>query len=457
MDFNAGSTQNEHPAPSNANPSLQLPFPESTGAGNPSAAPAIPAARQRLPQAAARGPVDSQQDGEISASKEKRWCSPSEYLEEGPRACQIRRANQHYDAPATANCRARAAASQRYFAHQEGTKAVAPPAPRQAGGRNGVDTGNAQESNLTQCMFPHESYPPSCRPTRRDQQPGSLVTHPHRAAWLASRGLKNLTILDPETISNNQRSVTLQVAEEAEAVPMDVTDERARPIENPFNSLTLKKLLSASRSARALYQREVDCGASVLSAAVALNRHLTPEQLQHIVNAAANILIACTPRAELELPSAGPEASFIDRAVRIFEDILEGLERMQPDDTSPRGFGRNAARLLQQQSKCAAIVELLLLLEKKEEWPYAVLRYFVFDLWMVPTEQLDAHYAYLLPIYEEGRFRSTMPIAQLEAELDLTLERFEKVHKIAILFLVPEDNMQLIKELIPFPPTRQMS
>lgn len=71
---------------------------------------------------------------------------------------------------------------------------------------------------------------------------------------------------------------------------------------------------------------------------------------------------------------------------------------------------------------------------------------------MVPSEHLNTHYLHLLPIFNEGRERSNLPIAHLEAEFDPTLPDFEQIHKIAILFLVQETDVQLIKDLVPFPP-----
>lgn len=57
------------------------------------------------------------------------------------------------------------------------------------------------------CTSFHGSYPVCMRPTRREQQePGSLKTHPHRAAWLAAKGLTSLTAVPATGIESNERS-----------------------------------------------------------------------------------------------------------------------------------------------------------------------------------------------------------------------------------------------------------
>lgn len=57
------------------------------------------------------------------------------------------------------------------------------------------------------CIKFHGSYPISVRPTRRDlQEPGSLKTYPHRAAWLAAKWLTSLDVVPATGREANERS-----------------------------------------------------------------------------------------------------------------------------------------------------------------------------------------------------------------------------------------------------------
>ena len=305
----------------------------------------------------------------------------------------------------------------------------------------------------TTCDHPHRSYPISERPTRRDEQLGSLVTHPHRVAWLASKGLTSLTVTLDSDDEDDDWWIELDEIYEPNTDKIEVGETRPRRIENPFKVDMLDKLALMPPSRLLEYLGKIRHVEQEIAIATRQNKPLTHIELQHILNETADLghgLIILLPSTRVGLLNAHLSASdlqviFEYRAAGILKEILAGQREVQPQDATVRSHAKAVILVLQQHAKCIRILQLLSQLKHKETWTYGPLRSLVVELWPLPIERLSIRLEELLPLYDLAR--ATARLAPEQAAF-LMGSMPEDVRRYAVLFLTTDNNVQLIRDVL---------
>ncbi|KAL8453376.1 hypothetical protein Emag_001892 [Eimeria magna] len=252
--------------------------------------------------------------------------------------------------------------------------------------------------------------------TRSDPQPSALVHHPHRAWWLAAKGLT------PESLALTC-IVGKDYFREADRKQMRAAtqayDDQALAMlrmDDPFDSDLIYKLARATPPCLGAYLEKLGFVEKELATAVRRGSNLHRDALQQILEATGDIakyMLADDSGGDDQSegsPSEEPEEmNFQLRVATVLMDFRYGKLDEQPQ-FNPRGSYSDAAMvLLERHAKCVWIFKLFHQLKPKHLWTHTAIRSFVGQLWRRPAEHMASRFANLVPLYDLALVVARLP------------------------------------------------
>ncbi|KAL8449520.1 hypothetical protein Emed_003171 [Eimeria media] len=252
--------------------------------------------------------------------------------------------------------------------------------------------------------------------TRVDPQPSALVHHPHRARWLAAKGLT------PESLALTY-IVGKDYFREADAKQMkaaaQVYDNQALAIlrmEDPFDSELIQKLARATPACLGTYLEKLGFVEKELVTALRRGSNLHREALQRILETTGDIakyLLADDSDGDDKAKSSpseeAEEMDFHQRLTTVLKEFCSGRLEEQPQ-SNPRGSCSDAAMLLlQRHVKCVWVLKLFHQLKPKHLWTHTAIMSFVRKLWRRPAEHMAARFAHYVPLYDLALVVARLP------------------------------------------------
>ncbi|KAL8430718.1 hypothetical protein ACSSS7_005768 [Eimeria intestinalis] len=279
------------------------------------------------------------------------------------------------------------------------------------------------------CEHPPRRHSRGPLATRSDPQPSALVHHPHRARWLASKGLTPESLALTYIIGkDNFREEDPKQMRAATRLHNDQALAKLC-MDDPFDSDLIYKLARATPPRLGEYLEKLGFVEKELASAVQRGNNLRRDIVQKILETTGDMAEYLLPDAgEDDHPKGFPtddpeEISFQLRVGAILLDFRTGRLDAQPK-LDPRGTYSDAAmKLLDRHAKCVWIFKLFHQLKPKHQWTHTAIRSFVGRLWRRPAEQMASRFTNLVAIYD----------------LALVLARFPEDNSTGFVTSVPED------------------